>query len=147
MGTRSRIAIQNADGTLDSIYCHWDGYPSHNGAILQEHYQDEAKVRELIALGDLSSLAPKTTPDETHSFESPQEGVCVAYKRDRKEVNVGPRQSDNLTELIELTVGSWGEWLYVFDPQTTGWTVSDMHGTKELKQLKEVLDFRMPHKQ
>ena len=21
------------------IYCHWDGYPSHNGAILLHHYQ------------------------------------------------------------------------------------------------------------
>lgn len=140
MGTRSRIAIQNADGTLESIYCHWDGYPSNNGVILQEHYQDETKVRELISLGDLSSLAPQTTPKGPHSFEDPEERVCVAYQRDRGETEVGSRKSDNLKELIELTGGSWGEWLYVFNPQTSGWGVVDMHGTKELKQLNEVLE-------
>ena len=140
MGTRSRIAIQNADGTLESIYCHWDGYPSNNGVILQEHYQDEAKVRELIALGDLSILAPHTTPEGSHSFDKPEDGVCVAYKRDRGESGVDPRKSDNLSDLIELTDRSWGEWLYVFNPQTSGWGVVDMDGTKELKQLNEVLE-------
>ena len=27
MATRSRIAKQNPDGTIKSVYCHWDGYP------------------------------------------------------------------------------------------------------------------------
>ena len=58
MGTRSTIAIENADGTVTGIYCHWDGYVSNNGRILQESYTDEAKVRKLIALGNLSSLGP-----------------------------------------------------------------------------------------
>jgi hypothetical protein len=26
MATRSRIAIENQDGTVTSIYCHFDGY-------------------------------------------------------------------------------------------------------------------------
>jgi hypothetical protein len=26
MATRSRIAIENQDGTVQSIYCHFDGY-------------------------------------------------------------------------------------------------------------------------
>ena len=34
MGTRSRIGIRNADDSVDSIYCHWDGYPDHNGRLL-----------------------------------------------------------------------------------------------------------------
>ena len=57
MSTRSRIGILNDDGTVDSIYCHFDGYISNNGKILQEHYTDPAKMAELIALGDISSLA------------------------------------------------------------------------------------------
>ena len=56
MGTRSRIAIRNADNTYLSVYCHWDGYPSHHGPILQEHYNSEDKVRALLAGGDFSSL-------------------------------------------------------------------------------------------
>ena len=141
MGTRSRIAIQNADGTLESIYCHWDGYPSNNGVILQKHYQDEAKVRELIALGDLSILAPNTTPEGSHSFDKPEDGVCVVYGRDRKETGVEPRKSHNLPELIELTDSSWGEWLYIFSTEKLIWEVVDLHSSsKQAQPLTEVLE-------
>jgi len=58
MATRSTIAIRNADNTVTAIYCHWDGYLSYNGKILFENYNTEEKVRELIALGDLSVLGP-----------------------------------------------------------------------------------------
>ncbi len=43
MSTRSRIAIENVDNTVTSIYCHFDGYVSHNGDILQNHSQIEIK--------------------------------------------------------------------------------------------------------
>ena len=56
MGTRSTIALEFADGTVEQVYCHWDGYLAHNGKILQEHYSDPFKLRDLIDLGDLSSL-------------------------------------------------------------------------------------------
>ena len=70
MSTRSHIGIWNEDGSLDVIYCHWDGYPSYNGAVLLRHYQDPEKIRELIALGDISSLAESVKPVESeHTFE------------------------------------------------------------------------------
>ena len=72
MATRSRIAIENQDRTVTSIYCHFDGYLSHNGELLQNHYSDRSKVYELIALGDISVLENDT--DET-----------IAYHRDRGE--------------------------------------------------------------
>ena len=56
MGTRSTIALEFADGTVQQIYCHWDGYLEHNGKILSEHYMDPFKVRDLINLGGFSSL-------------------------------------------------------------------------------------------
>jgi hypothetical protein len=40
MGTRSTIALEFADGTVEQVYCHWDGYLSNNGKILQAHYMD-----------------------------------------------------------------------------------------------------------
>lgn len=58
MGTRSTIALEFADGTVEQVYCHWDGYLSHNGRILAEHYMDPFKLRDLIDQGDLSSLGP-----------------------------------------------------------------------------------------
>ena len=56
MSTRSNIGILNEDGTVNYIYCHFDGYLEHNGDILNEHYTTESKVRMLIGLGDLSML-------------------------------------------------------------------------------------------
>jgi hypothetical protein len=56
MATRSRIAIENQDGTVTSIYCHFDGYIDGVGKILQENYNTREKMEQLIDLGDISSL-------------------------------------------------------------------------------------------
>lgn len=85
MATRSTIWLKKDDGTFTGIYCHWDGYPSHNGKILLEHYNTEEKVEALVALGSLSSLAPSIECPEGHSFEKPIDGYSVAYARDRGE--------------------------------------------------------------
>ena len=85
MATRSRIGIQNEDGSVNSVYCHWDGYPENNGDILVVHYKEREKVQKLIGLGSLSSLAPEIDAPEGHSFENPVPGVTVAYHRDRGE--------------------------------------------------------------
>ena len=44
------------DGSVLSIYSHWDNFPEHNGRILQTHYNTREKVAELIDLGDCSSI-------------------------------------------------------------------------------------------
>jgi hypothetical protein len=56
MGTRSTIALEFADGTVQQVYCHWDGYLSNNGRILNDSYMDPFKVKELVELGGMSSL-------------------------------------------------------------------------------------------
>jgi len=122
MGTRSRIGIRNADDTVDSIYCHWDGYPEHNGRLLVEHYTDEAKVRELIALGDLSSLAEEIGvkhPFDTHDFPGGDEAhgklygkMCTAYGRDRGETNVDPEHSHSVDAFLRISCGA--EYYYIF---------------------------------
>ena len=86
MSTNSTINIQNADGTVDSIYCHWDGYLENNGKILQEFYNTEAKVRELLAPGDLSQLGIEV--GSKHDFEERGVTSCKYYGRDRGESNV-----------------------------------------------------------
>lgn len=86
MATRSTISIKE-NGKIRSIYSHWDGYPSNNGAILLEHYATTDKVNELINLGSISSLRPKINPNpnEVHDFENSQDDVVIAYHRDRGE--------------------------------------------------------------
>lgn len=113
MGTRSRIAIQNAGGTFTSIYCHWDGYPSGVGVTLAEHYKDEAKVRALMALGNISSLGEEI--GEKHGFDDrSHRNWTTAYGRDRDEVDQEAEVSPSLDALNELTRESGGEYLYVF---------------------------------
>jgi hypothetical protein len=72
MGTRSTIALEFADGTVEQVYCHWDGYLSNNGEILQAPYMDPFKVKELVALGGFSSL--RDTVEETAESAYTQRG-------------------------------------------------------------------------
>lgn len=66
MATRSTIALEYADGTVDQVYCHWDGYLGHNGKMLFEHYVSPFKVQQLMDLGDISSLGQDV--GEKHDF-------------------------------------------------------------------------------
>lgn len=56
MTTHCRIGIVNLDTSVDSIYCHMDGYPSHNGRILAENYASELQIHKLLELGGLLTL-------------------------------------------------------------------------------------------
>jgi hypothetical protein len=55
MATRSRIGLELSDGSVLSVYHHWDGYPEWLGRILKTHYNTREKVSELIDGGDMSS--------------------------------------------------------------------------------------------
>lgn len=89
MATRSTIALEFADGTVGQVYCHWDGYLEHNGRILVEHYMDPFKLRQLIDLGDLSSLHANI--GEKHDFNDRYEDGCTFYGRDRGETGIDAR--------------------------------------------------------
>lgn len=124
MSTRGRIGILNDDGTVDSIYCHYDNYLSHNGKILLQHYTLPAKVAELIALGDISSLAPEI--GEKHPFDNPHpwntqeyqahqrqyENWVNAYGRDREETDVDSTHSKTVEDF--RNIGCWTEYWYLF---------------------------------
>jgi hypothetical protein len=75
MPTRSFIGKLNPDQTVTYIYCHFDSYPNHVGAVLEEYYSTEEKVNELLELGDLSSLGKSINE-------------CDAYGRDGGECDV-----------------------------------------------------------
>ena len=55
MSTRSRIGLELPNGNIYSVYHHWDGYPEWLGVTLNEHYNTDDKVRELIDGGNMSS--------------------------------------------------------------------------------------------
>ena len=111
MATRSRIGIELEDGTVKSIYCHWDGYPEHNGRILNEHYLDRVKVLELVELGDISKLGANVTAAELNDLNNPQPDVTIAYHRDRGEDYVKPRIDSNIKSFFAGDIEEFG---YVF---------------------------------
>ena len=101
MATRSTIALEFADGTVQQVYCHWDGYLEHNGRILFEHYSDPFKLRDLIDLGDISSLGINVGRKHAFSpFEGDKadheaamaEGATTFYGRDRGETSCNARK-------------------------------------------------------
>lgn len=94
MATRSLIGKKNADGTITSIYCHFDGYPDYNGVLLQEYYNTPVKVDELMALGNLSVLSKQIgIKHESTNFLTRNRKWCIAYGRDRGELNQQARVS------------------------------------------------------
>ncbi len=61
MATRSTIALEFADGSVQQVYCHWDGYLSGVGAQLVEDYSDPFELRDLINEGDMSCIGEPYT--------------------------------------------------------------------------------------
>ena len=102
MGTRSTIAVEFADGTVQQVYCHWDGYLAHNGQILAKHYSNPFILRDLIDLGDVSSLKPSVGIEHAFSHfgtEMKQEEydalygeMTTFYGRDRGETGTGAKK-------------------------------------------------------
>lgn len=121
MSTRSRIGILNPDGSVKTIYCHSDGYPEHQFPILTQHYSTIEKVKELLNLGDISTLGERIAPnsDEEHTFENRVKDVTVAYHRDRGE----PMTAAFCHRSIDaLKASDWSiDWFYLFDAKKGEW--------------------------
>ena len=129
MGTRSRIGVMHGD-IVKSVYCHWDGYLEHNGAILQEHY-DSSKANNLVALGDISSLGQhigeahpfsqfeivKSNPDfdkliALHELAD-KEGWTTFYGRDRGETGTEWKVAHTFDEFYAQCDNCGAEFYYI----------------------------------
>jgi len=67
MATRSRIGIELKNGSVLSVYHHWDGYPEWLGRILTTHYNTRTKAAELIDGGDMSNCWNDNNEPEYYS--------------------------------------------------------------------------------
>ena len=123
MATRSRIAIENQDGTVKSIYCHFDGYLKGVGKTLFNHYDSE-KLEKLIELGDISSLDEST--EDT-----------VAYHRDRNE-DLNFTTFPNVEDLFDYGFESGIEYVYCLTKDGI-WLVNEVDSSN-IGILKEELE-------
>ena len=118
MATRATIAKIQKDGSgIKAIYLHSDGYLEHTGRILNEHYQDESKVDELLAHGDVSSLneniGVKLDFMDYKSFHENKQ--CRFYARDRGEQHRHFDLLDSELDLIKFAKNSCdAQYVYLY---------------------------------
>jgi hypothetical protein len=125
MGTRSTIIAKLSNGQTKRIYCHWDGYPENNGALLLNHYQEQAKIDALIELGDLSSLGQEI--GEQHAFDDrSHENWTTAYGRDRGETGIEARRVKSLPHAIKASAECGAEFVYLWDGDK--WSITTPEG-------------------
>ena len=139
MGTRSRIGVMHGD-KVKSVYCHWDGYLEHNGAILQEHY-DSARANQLVAMGDLSSLgkvigeahpfSPHGSKENEALYEhAMDQGYCTFYARDRGETGTEFKVAHTFEEFLGQAEGCGAEYYYIMKDGV--WYVGDTYTSTPL---------------
>lgn len=150
MSTCSLIGFKPATtlGTapIQYIYCHFDGYPTGVGAVLNEHYTTPEKVKQLMELGNLSILAPEI--GFKRNFDAPygdekamaihrenNKKYCLAYGRDRGEDNQGASLILKASAFFSEVDANGCDFGYLFDESTGEWDFCDYHGnSKNLKQ-------------
>ena len=147
MSTRSRIGLKRADDSIESIYCHFDGYPEGVGKILKEHYDTLNKVKELLKLGDISTLGTFydeelakqawnqwDLPDEERKkLREKTKNLTLPYK-DRGEKGVSSRVDSNIYRYIEQIGNSGEDYTYLFQEDYQGvyrWTICETPWFKE----------------
>lgn len=128
MATRGRIGIQLSDGSILSVYCHYDNYPEFNGVKLVENFNSYEKAAELIDLGDISCL---WTNAGWSNETLPETGPL--YYSTRGE-NLPPRLDANLNEYLS----NGEEYAYLF--RNGEWLCYDLHGdSPELVEIPVTL--------
>jgi hypothetical protein len=135
MSTNSTIALEFADGTIGQVYCHWDGHVEYNGKILFENYSDPFKLRDLIDLGDISSLGADI--GTKHDFDQGVAGECTFYGRDRGEEGIGASYYTSYQDYL----GHLGDGEYNYILRRDGvWYVNTDHGFSKLEYALAELD-------
>lgn len=104
MPTRALIGIENPDGTVTAIYCHYDGYPEGVGATLKRSYRSELKIRKLLDLGSIATLG---------------DGVELsmgtdAYYRDHGEHEPTNLKYASVDSYKKRYKKSWADYAYLF---------------------------------
>jgi hypothetical protein len=115
MATRSRIGIELKDGSVLSVYHHWDGYPEWLGRVLNTHYNARSLAAELIDGGDMSSCWTDERWDD-----SGVKGVYGPQYYSQRGEDTPPRHDKDLAEYLQ----NGEEFAYVYT-QSGDWLCYD----------------------
>jgi len=115
MATRARIGLELKDGSVLSVYHHWDGYPEWLGRMLKTHYNTKSLAEELIDGGDMSCC---WTDDRFDG--SKVSGVYGPQYYSQRGEDCPPRHDKDLAEYLQ----NGEEFAYVYT-QSEGWLCYD----------------------
>jgi hypothetical protein len=104
------------DGSVLSIYSHWDNFPEHNGRILRTHYNTREKVETLIDGGDVSCLWTDKDWNGNQWSDCKYKALTYASRGE----DCPPRLDKNLGEFLQ----NGEEYGYVYT-QEEGWLCYD----------------------
>ncbi len=87
MSRGGQIGYAYKDGSVTSVYLHFEATVQQAGQILHKCYNKSAAAREIVKLGAVSYLSSSLFPKTgiPHTFNNPQSDVSVFYHRDRGE--------------------------------------------------------------
>ena len=123
MGTRSRVGVMHGN-ICKSVYCHYDGYLSYTGDILNKHY-DSTLANQLVARGDNSGV--KETLDEMNFYgDHERKGEDVTEFLDSTPWQV----AHTFDEFLEQVHGCGAEYYYVMQNGT--WYVGAVYNVSGL---------------
>ena len=147
MGTRSAIAVKKDNGTVQGIYCHWDGYPTHNGQILANHYPF-TKALQLVSLGNLSYLREEIGEQQDFDaryknpgLEDPNPTWSMFYGRDRGEAGQDPKTFNTVGDFVDHFEASGCEYFYFVDTDGDWWVSSVHRDRKEFDPVEYAIEW------
>ena len=101
MSTRCLIGKINRNGLGRYIYCHHDGYPDNILPILEENYDTEEKVDELLNIGNISSLESTLEATKGEAYNERAEDFAYTLPRVGQEFNYLFRDSKWKVEKVK----------------------------------------------
>ena len=131
MSTRSMIGKMAPDGSVEAIYCHFDGCPAGVGRTLLDYYYGSS-VDELISLGDISSLGrkPISAPELWSRDSWTLGGEMTPSYKDRGESGCEARTYSDDEAYVTAALYRGAEFIYLLCDGE--WLVSEGAGWKRL---------------
>ena len=130
MATRAAIIIEvkGKNHSYEGVYLHFDGYPEGAGQMLVDHYNNDAKVKNLISHGGISSLGEMIgEKQDFSSILSSSTKQCKFYHRDRgDELDIEELEYDEISKFADDCGAEFtylyegGVWMVKEEPQFKG---------------------------
>ena len=130
MATRAAVIIEvkGKNHSYEGVYLHFDGYPEGAGQMLVDHYDNDAKVKNLISHGGISSLGEMIgEKQDFSSILSSSTKQCKFYHRDRgDELDIEELEYDEISKFADDCGAEFtylyegGVWMVKEEPQFKG---------------------------